>query len=71
MKHALNTCSRLARSLTPKAKIMIAPYGTRVARPDDTYVRPLEKMDLDIIAYQDEVGVRKSKVTEGPHSMNG
>jgi hypothetical protein len=50
--------------LTPRAKILIAPYGTRVARPDDNYVRQLEKLDVDFIAYQDEVGVRKSKVEE-------
>lgn len=60
----VNTCSRVARQLTPNAKIMIAPYGTRVARPDDEYVRQLDAMDVDIVAYQDEVGVRKSKVTE-------
>jgi Domain of unknown function (DUF4434) len=60
----VNTCSRLARQLTPKARIMIAPYGTRVAVPDDEYVRQLESMDVDIIAYQDEVGVQKSAVEE-------
>jgi len=60
----VNTCSKLARQLTPSARIMIAPYGTRIARPDDNYVRQLDAMDVDIIAYQDEVGVRKSKVTE-------
>ena len=60
----VNTCSKLARSLTPRARILIAPYGTRVARPDDNYVRQLEKLDVDVIAYQDEVGVRKSKVDE-------
>jgi hypothetical protein len=60
----VNTCSKLARSLSPKLKIMIAPYGTRVAKPDDEYVRQLDKMDVDIVAYQDEVGVRKSKVSE-------
>lgn len=60
----VNDCSRLARQLTPKAQIMIAPYGTRRAKPDDTYVRQLDALDVDIVAYQDEVGVRKSKVTE-------
>lgn len=60
----VNTCSRLARQLTPRAQILIAPYGTRVAVPDDQYVRQLDAMDVDVIAYQDEVGVRKSKVTE-------
>jgi len=60
----VNGCSRLARQLTPKTQIMIAPYGTRKALPDDAYVRQLDAMDVDIVAYQDEVGVRKSKVTE-------
>jgi hypothetical protein len=50
--------------LTPESKIMIAPYGTRNALPDDTYVRQLDALDVDIFAYQDEVGVRKSKVSE-------
>jgi hypothetical protein len=43
---------------------MIAPYVTRVAVPDEEYVHQLESLDVDIIAYQDEVGVRKSKVEE-------
>jgi len=60
----VNTCSHLARQLTPKAKVLIAPYGTRVAVPDDKYVRQLDALDVDIVAYQDEVGVRKSKVSE-------
>jgi hypothetical protein len=67
----VNTCSRLARQLTPRAQIMIAPYGTRVAVPDDEYVRQLESLDVDIIAYQDEVGVRKSKVEETPVFYEG
>jgi hypothetical protein len=60
----VNSCSRLARELTPKAQIMIAPYGTRQAIADDKYVRQLDALDVDIVAYQDEVGVRKSKPTE-------
>lgn len=60
----VNACSRLARQLTPHAPVMIAPYGTRTAVADDRYVRQLDSMDVDIFAYQDEVGVRKSKVTE-------
>ena len=59
-----NSSSQLARQLTPHGRILVAPYGTRVAVPDDTYVRQLESLDVDIIAYQDEVGVRKSAVEE-------
>ncbi|MGA2674859.1 MAG: DUF4434 domain-containing protein [Terracidiphilus sp.] len=60
----VNSCSRLARQLTPHAQIMIAPYGTRLAIADDEYLRQLDAMDVDIVAYQDEVGVRKSKASE-------
>jgi len=60
----VNALSHEARQLTPKAPIMIAPYGTRIALPDDAYVRQLDAIDVDIVAYQDEVGVRKSKATE-------
>jgi hypothetical protein len=60
----VNTLSKMARQLKPKAPIMIAPYGTRIVTPDDKYVRQLDALDVDIVAYQDEVGVQKSKVTE-------
>ncbi len=60
----VNLCSRVARQVTPNAPIMIAPYGTRTAVADDRYVRQLDAMDVDIFAYQDEVGVAKSKTTE-------
>jgi hypothetical protein len=60
----VNTLSGEARKLMPKAPILIAPYGTRNATLDDQYVRQLDTMDVDIVAYQDEIGVRKSKITE-------
>jgi len=60
----VNALSHEARRLKPQALIMIAPYGTRIVTPDDNYVRQLDTLDVDIVAYQDEVGVRKSKVTE-------
>jgi hypothetical protein len=60
----VNTLSHEARQLKPKAPVMIAPYGTRIVTPDDNYVRQLDALDVDIVAYQDEVGVRKSKTTE-------
>ncbi|HTV54806.1 MAG TPA: DUF4434 domain-containing protein [Terriglobia bacterium] len=64
--HYVNICSRLARQLTPKARILIAPYGTRRVIPDDKYVKQLESLDVDFVAYQDEVGVRKSTPDETP-----
>lgn len=52
----VNSSSAHARKLTPKAKTLTAPYGTFRSVCDDTYVRQLEQLDVDIIAYQDEVG---------------
>jgi len=57
----VNRCSQKAKTLTPKALTLIAPYGTKDVIPDDDYVRQLERLDIDIMAYQDEVGVRKTK----------
>jgi len=60
----VNKCSAEARRLTPKAKTLIAPYGTRNIAADDEFVRQLEKLDVDFIAYQDEIGVEKTQVEE-------
>lgn len=67
----VNTCSREARRLTPDGKILIAPYGTRVAIPDDKFVRQLDELDVDIVAYQDEIGVQKTEVHEIPRIYEG
>jgi hypothetical protein len=60
----VNACSAEARRLTPKAKSLIAPYGTRNVTADEEFVRQLEQLDVDFVAYQDEVGVEKTKVEE-------
>lgn len=52
----INASTSEARKLMPKAKTLTAPYGTSRAVCDDTFVRQLDKLDVDIIAYQDEVG---------------
>ena len=57
-------CGRQARALMPKAPTLIAPYGTNMVQADAVYARQLEELEVDIVAYQDEVGVRKSKVGE-------
>ncbi len=67
----VNELSREGRKLIPKGKIIIAPYGTRVAIPDDKYVSQLESMDVDIVAYQDEIGVRKTKLYESEAFFSG
>jgi len=60
----VNRSSAEATKLTPGTKTLIAPYGTRNIKADDKYVRQLELLDIDYIAYQDEVGVEKTKVEE-------
>lgn len=58
----VNRCNKKAKELTPNSVNLIAPYGTKSVRTDDKYVSQLEKLDIDIIAYQDEIGVKKTKV---------
>lgn len=57
----VNRCAAHCHALTPNKKTLIAPYGTRFVKADDAYIRQLANMDVDFIAYQDEVGVRKTK----------
>ncbi|MEA5129165.1 MAG: DUF4434 domain-containing protein [Proteiniphilum sp.] len=60
----VNASSAEAAKLTPKAKTLIAPYGTRNVKADDQFTRQLEKLNVDFIAYQDEIGVEKTQVEE-------
>ncbi len=56
----VNAYSAYSREIDPKLKTLIAPYGTCILTADDEYVEQLKRIDVDIIAYQDEVGVRKA-----------
>lgn len=58
----VNLCSEECRRLTPDKKTLIAPYGTNLALTNKCYVKTLSELDVDFIAYQDEVGVRKTPV---------
>lgn len=58
----VNLCSARCRELTPEKKTLIAPYGTNLALTNNRFIRSLAELDVDFIAYQDEVGVRKTKV---------
>lgn len=60
----VNESSRVAHRLTPNAKTLIAPYGTRNVVADDKYIRQLDSLDVDFIAYQDEIGVEKTQTME-------
>lgn len=58
----VNLCSARCHEITPHKKTLIAPYGTNLALANDRFVRSLAELDVDFIAYQDEVGVKKTKV---------
>ena len=60
----MNEYTAFGKSINPKHQVLIAPYGTNRVKADDTYVRQLEEMKCDVIAYQDEIGVRKSRPEE-------
>jgi hypothetical protein len=54
---AVNSLTTEARSLTPKAKVLISPYGLSLAKFNDgKYAEQIAKLNVDIVAYQDEIG---------------
>ncbi len=54
---AVNALTSRARELTPGKKIMISPYGIFNSDFEDPrYSAQIERLTVDIIAYQDEVG---------------
>src|SRR5262249_6994996 len=52
------------RSLSQEKKILIAPYGTNKVQETDRFVEQIQSLGVDFVAYQDEVGVRKTRVEE-------
>ncbi len=60
----VNVSSAEAEKLTPGKKTLIAPYGTRNVKADDLYTKQLDQLNVDFVAYQDEIGVEKTKVEE-------
>ncbi len=61
----LNKISHIAHAITPHAVNIIAPYNIKGEKAaDEKFIRQLERMDIDIIAYQDGVGVNGCKAGE-------
>ncbi len=61
----VNMQSELARKLDPAKKTLIAPYGTnKIIAGDTNYIEQLKRLDVDYIAYQDEIGVQKTQLDE-------
>lgn len=65
----INDSSREARILTPNAKFLTAPYGTRMATYDDIIIKQLDLLDVDIVAYQDTVGCYAMDVEQSARSF--
>ena len=60
----MNECAHVAKSLMPESVNLIAPYNIKAEKSDDFFVKQLEKMNIEIIAYQDGVGVNSNRVGE-------
>lgn len=60
----VNRIAAFSDQISPGMKILIAPYGTKLAVTDRKFVSQLKEMNADFIAYQDEVGVKKSTVKQ-------
>lgn len=58
----VNLCSSRCYELTPDKKTLIAPYGTNLVYANNSFIHSLTELNVDFIAYQDEVGVKKTKV---------
>ena len=56
----------LNAKFTPGKKTLIAPYGTFHLKVDEHFLRNLEELDVDVVAYQDEIGVKKANVEWTP-----
>lgn len=60
----VNRYTKKVHSLNPNYKTLIAPYGTCKLHVDEVYIDQLKRLDVDFIAYQDEVGVKKTDETK-------
>jgi len=54
-----NELADYCRRIGPQ-KVLIAPYGTRSINGDDRFVAQLRALEVDYIAYQDEIGVDRT-----------
>ena len=60
----VNDCAHVAKSLNSNCVNLIAPYNIKEVKYDDTFVKQLEQMNIEIIAYQDGVGVGATRLED-------
>ena len=58
----INTMSSWSKALTPKAKRFVSPYGTMIATNSSAFVKQLQALEVDVVAYQDEVGCVRNEL---------
>ncbi|MEG2947688.1 MAG: DUF4434 domain-containing protein [Bacteroidales bacterium] len=60
----VNDCAQLAKSFNANCVNLIAPYNIKAEKSDSGYIKQLERMNIEIIAYQDGVGVNSTRLGE-------
>lgn len=60
----VNECAQIAKSMNANCVNLIAPYNIKEEKCDDVFVGQLERLNVEIIAYQDGVGVNSTKLGE-------
>lgn len=60
----VNECAQVAKSLNANCVNLIAPYNIRKEKCDDTFVKQLEQLNVEIVAYQDGVGVGVTRIED-------
>lgn len=63
-----NDLANLCRKHGPD-KVLIAPFGTRTVKADDRFVAQLRSLEIDYIAYQDEIGVNRTTPEEAKRTF--
>ena len=59
-----NECAQVAKSLNANCVNIIAPYNIKKEKCDDYFVRQLEQLNVEIVAYQDGVGVGATRLED-------
>jgi len=64
--HFIRAIADHCHQISHHKPVLIAPYGTNRVKECERFVEQLHELHVDHIAYQDEVGVRKTRVEQLP-----